>query len=63
MNETFSPDQFFMGQWTNIGRWVIAPVGLPLQMLQDELTVHLSKVVERSTDLLRTCKSNLYHCL
>ena len=31
--------------------------------VQDGLTVHLSKVVEGSTSLLRTCKSNLYYCL
>ena len=48
---------------TNIRRWVIVPAGLPLQLLQDGLTIHLSKVVEGITDLLRTFKSNLYHCL
>ena len=31
--------------------------------VQDGITVHLSKVVEGSTSLLRTCKSNLYYCL
>ena len=48
---------------TNIRRWVIVPAELPLQLLQDGLTIHLSKVVEGITDLLRTFKSNLYHCL
>ena len=63
MNKTYSSDQLFMGRWTNINCWVILPAGLPLQLLQDELTVHLSKVAEGSTSLLRTCKSNLYYCL
>ena len=52
-----------MGQCTNIKRWIIAPAGIPLQLLQDGLTVHLFKVVEGSIGLLRICKSNLYHCL
>ena len=52
-----------MGRWTNVNRWVIVPAGLPLQLLQDGLTVHLSNVVEGSTSLLRTCKSNLYYYL
>ena len=51
MNKTYSSDQLFMGRWTNINCCVIVPARLPLQLLQDELTVHLSKVVEESTSL------------
>ena len=43
-----------MGRWSNINRWVLIPAGLPLQLLQDGLTVHLSKVAEGSTSLPRT---------
>ena len=70
MNKTYSLDQRVMEGggdgglgWTNINRWVIIPAGLPLQLLQDGLTVHLSKVAEGSTSLPRTCKSNMYYCL
>ena len=52
-----------MRRWTNIRRWVIDPAGLPRQLLQDRLTVHLSKAVEGSTGLQRTFISNLYHYL
>ena len=63
MNETFSSDQCFMVRWANIKRWVMASAGLPLQLLQDGLTVHTSKVTERSTSLSKICKSNLYDFL
>ena len=52
-----------MARWTNSNRWIIVPAGLPLQLLQDGHTVHLSKAVEGNTNLLRTCKSNLYYRL
>ena len=63
MNKTSSSDQLFMRRWTNIRRWVIDPAGLPRQLLQDRLTVDLSKAVEGSTGLQRTFISNLYHYL
>ena len=43
VNKTFSLDQLFISQWTNIKRWVIAPVGLPPQFPQDGLTANPSK--------------------
>ena len=46
MYKTSSVDQHFMRQWTNIRRWVIVPLLLlPLQLLQDGITVHLFKIV------------------
>ena len=56
MNKTYSSDQPFMVWWTNFNCWVIVPAGLTLHLYEDGLTVHLSKVVEGSTSLLRTCK-------
>ena len=46
MNKTYSSHQHFMGRWNNIDRWVIVPAGLPLQLLQDGLNVHLSKLLK-----------------
>ena len=46
MNKTYSSHQHFMGRWNNIDRWVIVPAELPLQLLQDGLNVHLSKLLK-----------------
>ena len=57
INETFSSDRLFMGRWSNIrtqGYHSSCSKGL---------TDHLSKIHDKSTGSLRSCKINLCHWL